>query len=67
MGRWCDLVAPNAVRPSHAPIRIPGPMPKYGQHSREILREIGYDDDAIESMLDDRVVALQWSEKYLPE
>ncbi|MDJ0778739.1 MAG: CoA transferase [Gammaproteobacteria bacterium] len=67
MGRWCDLVAPNAVRPRKAPIRIPGPMPKYGQHSREILRETGYDDDAIESMIAGRVVALQWSEKYLPE
>ena len=28
MGRWCDLVAPNAVRPANGKITIPGPMPK---------------------------------------
>ena len=67
MGRWCDLVAPNAVRSQSSHIRIPGPAPKYGQHSREILREIGYNDDAIEVMIDSGATALGWSEKYLPE
>jgi crotonobetainyl-CoA:carnitine CoA-transferase CaiB-like acyl-CoA transferase len=67
MGRWCDLVAPNAVRSQSSKITIPGPMPKYGAHTIEILRRIGYDDAAIESMLNSGTASLGWSEKYLPE
>ena len=67
MGRWCDLVAPNAVRPMVAPIRIPDPMPKYGRHTREILSEIGYDPSTIEQMIEQGSAGTGWSEKYLPE
>ncbi len=67
MGHWCDLVAPNAVRSQCSKISIPGPAPKYGQHSREILREIGYDDDAIDAMIESGAAGLSWSEMYLPE
>ena len=42
MGRWVDLVAPNAVRPGQAGITIPGPAPKYGQDTRAILARLGY-------------------------
>jgi crotonobetainyl-CoA:carnitine CoA-transferase CaiB-like acyl-CoA transferase len=31
--------------------------PRIGQHSREVLRELGYDDDRIESLIDSNVVA----------
>ncbi len=67
MGRWCDLVAPNAVRPRRADIRIPAPMPKYGEHTREILSGLGYGETEIDDMIRDRVAGLQWSERYLPE
>lgn len=67
MGRWCDLVAPNAVRPMKAAITIPDPMPKYGEHTREILQQIGYDRTRIDVMLQNGSAGLKWSEKYLPE
>ncbi|MES0883842.1 CoA transferase [Roseibium sp. SCP14] len=67
MGRWCDLVAPNAVRPKNGKIIIPDPMPKYGEHTREILQRIGFDPERIEKMVADGSAGLQWSEKYLPE
>jgi crotonobetainyl-CoA:carnitine CoA-transferase CaiB-like acyl-CoA transferase len=67
MGRWCDLVAPNAVRPAQARITIPGPMPKYGQHTRAILARLGYGEEAIESMIAKGAAGESWSEKYLPE
>ena len=35
---------------------IGGPAPRVGEHSRAILREIGYSDDAIDAMVNDRVV-----------
>lgn len=67
MGRWVDLVAPNAVRPQNATITIPGPAPKYGQDTREILTRLGYGDTEIQRMIEKAVAAESWSEKYLPE
>ncbi|WP_457941107.1 CoA transferase [Mesorhizobium sp. 10J20-29] len=67
MGRWADLVAPNAVRPERGRITIPGPMPKYGAHTREVLRRVGYTANAIDTMLASGAVGDRWSEKYLPE
>lgn len=67
MGRWVDLVAPNAVRPQRAGIRIPGPAPKYGEHTVAILLELGYTDSEIDDMLASGAAATQWSERYLPE
>ncbi len=67
MGRWCDLVAPNAVRTETGRITIPGPMPKYGEHTTRILREIGYDEEQIQKMVEHGAAGTSWSEKYLPE
>jgi crotonobetainyl-CoA:carnitine CoA-transferase CaiB-like acyl-CoA transferase len=67
MGRWCDLVAPNAVRPASGQITIPGPMPKYGAQTRQILGRLGYAENAIDKMLADGIASESWSEKYLPE
>ena len=67
MGRWCDLVAPIAVRARSSAITIPEPMPKYGEHTKEILSRIGYSDLAIDQLINDGVVGVSWSEKYLPE
>ena len=35
---------------------IGGPAPRVGEHSREVLRELGYADDAIDKMVSDRAV-----------
>jgi crotonobetainyl-CoA:carnitine CoA-transferase CaiB-like acyl-CoA transferase len=67
IGRWVDLVAPNAVRPGKAEITIPGPAPKYGHHTREILAGLGYGEAEIQSMIDTSAAAESWSDKYLPE
>jgi crotonobetainyl-CoA:carnitine CoA-transferase CaiB-like acyl-CoA transferase len=67
MGRWVDLVAPNAVRPEKAGITNPGPAPKYGQHTREILAHIGYTHEEIRRMIESGAAAESWSDKYLPE
>jgi crotonobetainyl-CoA:carnitine CoA-transferase CaiB-like acyl-CoA transferase len=67
MGRWVDLVASNAVRPEKAKITIPGPAPKYGQHTREVLARAGYADDEIGRMIESGAASESWSDKYLPE
>ncbi|WP_120500459.1 CoA transferase [Roseovarius sp. EL26] len=67
MGRWCDLVAPNAVRSQSGHITIPGPMPKYGQHTHDILIRLGYSSDQINEMIETGAAGENWSENYLPE
>jgi crotonobetainyl-CoA:carnitine CoA-transferase CaiB-like acyl-CoA transferase len=37
---------------------IRGPAPRVGEHSREILRDLGYDDAAIEAMVRDKSVRI---------
>lgn len=66
MGRWVDLAAPNAVRPEHAQITIPGPAPKYGAHTREILAELGFGSEEIEALIAAGEAGELWSERYLP-
>jgi crotonobetainyl-CoA:carnitine CoA-transferase CaiB-like acyl-CoA transferase len=35
---------------------IGGPAPRVGEHSRDVLRELGYDDSAIDKMVAERSV-----------
>ncbi len=35
---------------------IGGPAPRVGEHSREVLRELGYDDSIIDRMVAERAV-----------
>lgn len=46
------------VRFSAAPQRTPPAAPRLGEHGRQILHELGYGDDAIESLIADGVVAV---------
>jgi crotonobetainyl-CoA:carnitine CoA-transferase CaiB-like acyl-CoA transferase len=41
---------------SHEPIRHPGPLPAVGEHSRAILRELGYRDEDIDDLVAEGVV-----------
>lgn len=67
MGRWVDLVAPNAVRPGHATITIPGAAPKPGAQTRSILSRLGYGEAEISAMIAAGVAGEGWSARYLPE
>ena len=67
MGRWVDLVAPNAVRPDRAEVTVPGPAPKYGQQTREVLSRLGYSADEIEALIASGAAGESWSSRYLPE
>ncbi|MGZ2487269.1 crotonobetainyl-CoA:carnitine CoA-transferase CaiB-like acyl-CoA transferase [Rhizobium pisi] len=67
MGRWVDLVAPNAVRPDHATITIPEAAPKPGAQTRAILSRLGYSEAEIAAMIEAGIAGESWSTRYLPE
>ncbi|XKE47113.1 CoA transferase [Halomonas organivorans] len=67
MGRWVDLVAPNAVRPAGAAITLPGPAPKPGTHTRTVLARTGFSEAEIDAMIAKGAAGERWSAKYLPE
>ena len=60
----CSLLSREQVVP------VPSPAPRYGEHSREILKDVlGFSDAEIASMVARGVVADGWSSngKYIPE
>jgi crotonobetainyl-CoA:carnitine CoA-transferase CaiB-like acyl-CoA transferase len=67
MGRWVDLVAPNAVRQARAPIIVPTHAPKPGAQTCSVLAGLGFSRTEIENMLAKGAARESWSSKYLPE
>ncbi|MEV4097889.1 CoA transferase [Streptosporangium saharense] len=67
-GREVDLVAPQAVRPRHAAVRMPSDAPRYGTHTREVLAELGFTSTEIEAMAAEGAIADGWTadHTYLP-
>ena len=54
-----EPIGGDITRRSRATINeaaIGGPAPRVGEHSREVLRELGYDDRAIDKMVAERSV-----------
>lgn len=66
VGSAVNLAPPAYVRLKNAPIQLLYACPKQGAHTREILRELGYDDAHIEAMIADGVAKDHLHEHYLP-
>ncbi len=45
------------VKLSDTPGELQGPPPRFGEHNRNVLKELGYDDRAIESLASANVIA----------
>ncbi|RBQ14935.1 CoA transferase [Spongiactinospora rosea] len=67
-GREVDLIAPQAVRPRNARVRMPSDAPRYGAHTREVLAELGFTPAEIDAMAADGSIADSWTADhgYLP-
>ena len=66
VGSTVDLAPPAYVRLKNAPIQLLYACPKQGSNTKEILREIGYDDNQIDTMISNGVAKEQLTEHYLP-
>lgn len=57
---------PYAVRPQRGQVFALPPTEKFGASTRRILRDLGYSDSAIETMLKSGHLSESWSTEYLP-
>ncbi len=67
LGRKVDICSPTAVRPFRSTAHAPSHAPKYGQHTREVLLELGYPASKIDSLISNKIVSESWSQHYLPD
>lgn len=65
-GSAVDLAPPAYVRLKNAPVQLLYACPKQGAHTREILGELGYDDDYVDDLIARGVAKEQLHEYYLP-
>ena len=65
-GSAVDLAPPAYVRLKNAPIQLLYACPKQGTHTREILGELGYDDDYVDDLIAQGIAKEQLHKYYLP-
>ena len=65
-GSAVDLAPPAYVRLKNAPIQLLYACPKQGTHTREILGELGYDDDYVDDLIAQGIAKEQLHKDYLP-
>jgi hypothetical protein len=66
-GHIVDDVAPTGIRPQQMPVQALSPAPKFGAQTQELLAELGYAAEEIESLIRSGVAGESWSEQYLPD
>jgi len=66
VGSAVDLAPPAYVRLKNAPVQLLYACPKQGAHTREILGELGYDDDYVDGLIAKGVAKEQLHKYYLP-
>jgi len=66
-GYTVDLFAPIGIRFKHALVENPSDQVKFGDHTLDLLNELGYSKSAIEELIEKQVVATCWSEQHVPD
>lgn len=65
-GRCVTQLDPFAIRPSSAPIRALPPAEKFGASTRTVLRDFGYSEAQVDTLIARKSISESWSEEYLP-
>jgi hypothetical protein len=66
IGGEVTIFSPCSIRSSVTEVYEQTPAPQYGQHSREVLQQLGFSASEVESFFAEGTVRDNWSEKYLP-
>ncbi|MDE1182590.1 CoA transferase [Paraburkholderia sp.] len=65
-GHRVTQLDPVAIRPDEANIRVLKPAEKFGASTRPVLRALGYQEGAIDALIDRHAIGVSWSDEYLP-
>ena len=65
-GHRVTQLDPYAVRPMRARLAPLPPAEKYGASTRHVLRELGYGEAQIDTLLAEGAISESWSAEYLP-
>lgn len=65
-GHEVTQLDPYAVRPTHGKVVAVAPSEKFGASTRTILKDLGYDEKAIQRMIDSGDLSTSWAGEYLP-
>ena len=66
VGSTVDLAPPAYVRLKNAPIQLLYACPKQGMHTKEVLLELGYNENQVDTMISTGAAKEQLTEHYLP-
>eukprot|EP00656_Telonema_subtile_P017980 TRINITY_DN196_c0_g1_i3.p2 TRINITY_DN196_c0_g1~~TRINITY_DN196_c0_g1_i3.p2 ORF type:complete len:393 (+),score=97.50 TRINITY_DN196_c0_g1_i3:1503-2681(+) len=67
VGHPVEMYSPCSVRPWNATVVVPCMQPQHGHQTREVLQELGLSRQRVDELLRDKVAAVSWSDKYVPE
>ena len=65
-GHCITQIDQYAIRPTEANIKAVTPTEAFGHSTREILAELDYTKDEIDSLLERKVAGLGWGKEFLP-
>lgn len=66
IGSEVTIFAPCSIRSTSTAVHLKSPAPKYGEHSRQILLELGYTPTEVDTLVASGIVKTEWSQRYLP-
>lgn len=65
-GHLTIQIDPYSIRPTEADIKAVAPTERFGHSTREILRNIDYNDAQIDLMIERKIASLGWGKEFLP-
>ena len=65
-GHRVTLIDHYSIRPTEAAILAQPATERYGHSTKEVLSSVGYSDENIQSMIEDKIAGTGWGREFLP-
>ena len=65
-GHRVTLIDHYSIRPTEASILAQPETERFGHSTKTVLKSIGYSDEKIQSMIDDKIAGTGWGKEFLP-